>query len=84
MVVLGYLSVLGVAHLVVHGTSSSISYETIPSVRLETSGGVLSTVGMVMQRRDGPRQLLDEDDDDVYTVNNTVENMVTSDSSGGH
>jgi len=83
MVVLGYLSVLGVAHLVVHGTSSSISYETIPSVRLETSRGVLSTVGMVMQRRDGPRQLLDEDDD-VYSVNNTVENMVTSDSSGGH
>ena len=30
--------------LVVHGKSGSISYETIPPVRLETSGGVLSTV----------------------------------------
>jgi len=40
----------GVAHLVVHGTSGSTSYETIPSVRLETSGGVLSTVDMVVQR----------------------------------
>jgi len=36
--------------LVVHGTSGSSSYETIPPVRLETSGGVLSTVDMVMQR----------------------------------
>jgi len=32
-------------------------YETIPPVRLETSGGMLSTVDMVVQRRDGPRQL---------------------------
>ena len=31
------------------------SYETIPPVRLESSGGVLSTVDMVVQRRDGPR-----------------------------
>jgi len=29
-----------------------------------TSGGVLSTVGMVVQRRDGPRRLRDNDDDD--------------------
>jgi len=56
----------GVAHLVVHGTSVSTSYETIPHVRLETSGDVLSTVDMVVQRRDGPRWLreLDDDDDD--------------------
>ena len=40
------------------------SYETIPPVRLETSGGVLSTVEMVVQRRDGPRRLRDHDDDD--------------------
>ena len=33
-------------------------------VRLETSGGVLSTVDMVVQRRDGPRRLRDHDDDD--------------------
>jgi len=39
-------------------------YETIPPVRLETSGGVLSTVDMVVQRRDGPRRLRDDDDDD--------------------
>jgi len=54
----------GVAHLVVHGTSGSTSYETIPPVRLESSGGVLSTVDMVVQRRDGPRRLRDHDDDD--------------------
>jgi len=60
------LTARGVAHLVVYGTSGSTSYETIPSVRLETSGGVLSTVDMVVQRRDGPRWLreVDEDDDD--------------------
>ena len=52
------------AHLVVHGTSDATSYETILPVPLETSGGVLSTVDMVMQRRDGPRRLLDDDDDD--------------------
>ena len=45
----------------VHGTSGSSSYETIP---LESSGGVLSTVDMVVQRRDGPRRLCDHDDDD--------------------
>jgi len=54
----------GVAHLVVHGTTGSTSYETIPHVPLETSGGVLSTVDMVVQRRDGPRWLRDHDDDD--------------------
>jgi len=61
------LTARGVAHLVVHGTSSSTSYETIPLVPLETSGGVLSTVDMVVQRRGGPRWLreLDDDDDDV-------------------
>ena len=53
----------GVAHLVVHGTTGSTSYETIPPVRLESSGGVLSTVDMVVQRRDGPRRLRDHDDD---------------------
>ena len=39
-------------------------YETIPLVRLETSGGVLSTVDMMLQRRDGPRWLREPDDDD--------------------
>ena len=43
------LTARGVAHLVFHGTSdSTIRYETIPPVRLETSGGVLSTVDMVV------------------------------------
>jgi len=46
------LTVRGVAHLVVHGTTGSTSYETIPPDRLESSGGVLSTVDMVVQRRD--------------------------------
>jgi len=58
------LTARGVAHPVVHGTSGSTSYETIPHVRLETSGGVLSTVDMVAQRRDGPRWLRDHDDAD--------------------
>jgi len=59
----------GVAHLVVHGTSGSTSYETIPPfVRLESSGGVLSTVDIVVQRRDGPRRLRDHDDDDDVFV----------------
>jgi len=51
------LTARGVAHLVVHGTSGSTSYETIPPVRLESYGDVLSTVDMVVQRRDGPRRL---------------------------
>jgi len=61
------LTARGVAHLVVHRTSGSISYETIPRVRLETSGDVLSSVDMAVQRRYGPRWLreLDDDDDDV-------------------
>jgi len=58
------LTVHGVAHLVVHGTSGSTSYETIPHVRLESCGRVLSTVDMVVQRRDGPRRLRDHDDND--------------------
>jgi len=45
------LTARGVAHLVVHETSGSTSYETIPHVR-----GVLSTVDMVVLR--------DHDDDD--------------------
>jgi len=45
------LTARGVAHLVVHGTSGSTSYETIPHVRV-----VLSTVDMVVLR--------DHDDDD--------------------
>jgi len=57
------LTACGIAYLVVHGTSGSTSYETISPVRLETSGGVLSTVDMVVQRRDGPRRLRDHDDD---------------------
>jgi len=56
------LTVRGVAHLVVHGISSSTSSETIPPVRWETSGGVLSAVDTVMQRYDGPRRLRDCDD----------------------
>jgi len=58
------LTARGVAHLVVHGTSGSTSYDTIPHVRLDSSGDVLSTVDMVVQRRDGPRWLCDHSDDD--------------------
>jgi len=57
------LTVGGVAHLVVHGTSGWASFEAIPPVRLETSGGVLSAVDMVAQRCDGPRRLCRHDDD---------------------
>ena len=39
-----------------------------PPVRLESSGGVLSTVDMVVQRRDGPRRLRDHDDDESVRV----------------
>jgi len=60
------LTARGVAHLVVHGTGST-SYETISPVQLETSGGVLSTVDMVVQRRDGPRRLRDHDDEATAT-----------------
>jgi len=48
------LATSGMAHLVVHGTSGLTSYETISPVRLETSGGVPSTVDMVVQRLDCP------------------------------
>ena len=58
----------GVAHLVVHGTSGSTSYEMTLPVRLETSGDVLPTVDMVVQRRDGPRELDDDDDDDKIST----------------
>ena len=62
------LTARGVAHLVVHRTSGLTSYETIPPVRLESSGGVLSTVDMVVQRRDGPRRLHDHDDDTMWAA----------------
>ena len=63
------LTVRGVAHLVVHGTSGLTSYETIPHVQLEISGDVLSTVDMVVQRRDGPHRLreIDEKIDDLLS-----------------
>jgi len=59
------LTARGVTHLVVHGTSGSTSYETIPHVQLEISGDVLSTSDMVVQLRDGPRRLREIDDDDL-------------------
>jgi len=64
------LTTCGVAHLVVHGTSGSTSYETIPRVRLETSRDVLLTVDRVVQRRDDPRwpHELDDDDDDMIAT----------------
>jgi len=52
----------------------STSYETIPHVRLESSGGVLSTVDMVVQRRDGHRRLCELDDDDNDDINAAIEN----------
>ena len=74
------LAARGVAHQVVHGTSSSTSYETIPPVRLEGDlwrhavdrrhGGATSRSqrgpSRRSLRRDGPRWLreLDDDDDD--------------------
>ena len=50
-------------------TCGSTSYEAIPPVPApaETSGGVLSAVNMVVQRRDGPRRLRDDDDEDEWT-----------------
>ena len=60
------LTARGVAHPVVHGTSGSTSCKTIPTVRSDSSGDVLSTVDMVVQRRDGPRRLRNHDDDDLY------------------
>jgi len=62
------LTTRGLANLVVQGTSDSTSYETIPHVRLQTSGGVLSTVDMVVQRRDGPHWLREHDDDEGANV----------------
>jgi len=48
--------------LVVAHSGSTIS-EMIPTVLLETSGGVLSAVDTVVQRRNGARRLRDYDDD---------------------
>jgi len=63
-----FLTARGVAHLVVHGTSGSTSKEMIPPVRLETSEGVVSTLDMVLQRRNGPRWPRNDDDyDESYT-----------------
>ena len=63
-----YSTDLLTARGVAHGTSGSTSYESIPRVPSETSGGVLSTVDMVVQRRDGPRRLRDNDvEDDEQT-----------------
>jgi len=45
---------------------------------METSGGVLSTVDMVVQRRDGPRWLRDLDDDDDDDNNNPVTNFTVA------
>jgi len=50
---------------VIHMRYTTLLIETIPHVRLESWGGVLSTVDMVVQRRDGPRRLRDHDDDDT-------------------
>jgi len=58
------LTIHGVTHLVTHRTSGSTSYETIPPVLLETSGGVLLAVDMVVQLLDGPHRLRDNDDDE--------------------
>jgi len=55
----------GVTRVVVHATSGSTSYETIPSVPFETTGGALSIVDMVVQRHDGFRRLRDSDDEFV-------------------
>jgi len=72
-----FVTARGVAHLVVHRTSGWTN-ETIPRVPLETSGGVLSTVDMVVQRRDGPRWLRDLDDDDDDDNNNPVTNFTVA------
>ena len=50
---------------VIHMRYTTLLIETIPPVRLESCGGVLSTVDMVVHRRDGPRRLRDHDDDDT-------------------
>jgi len=58
------LTARGIAHLVVHGTSGLTSYETIPSVHIETYVGMLSTVDTVVQRRDSHRRLREDDYDE--------------------
>ena len=55
----------GVTRVVFHATSGSTSYETIPSVPFETTGGALLIVDMVVQRHDGFRRLRDSDDEFV-------------------
>jgi len=55
---------LSVAHLVIHETSSLTRYEMIQPLPMETTGSMLSTVDMVVQRCDGPHRLRDNDDDD--------------------
>jgi len=37
-------------------------YDTIPPVQLETAGGVLSTMDMVVQLCNGPRRLCNDDE----------------------
>jgi len=44
-------------------------FKWLDHVLLETSGDVLSTVDMVVQRRDGPRWLREHDDDDESVFN---------------
>jgi len=53
----GLLTVPGVVHLVVRGKSGSTNSEMIVPVPSQTSGGVLSAVDTVVQRRDGRRRL---------------------------
>lgn len=54
-----YLTVCGVAHLVIHETSGMTNSETILPIPQETSGGILSAVDMVVQRHDVARWLHD-------------------------
>ena len=56
---------------------TSTSSETIPPVPTETSGGVLSAVDMVVQRRDGPRRLRDYDDEDDNDICSCTQNRTS-------
>ena len=53
----GLLTVPGIVHLVVRGKSGSTNSEMIVPVPSQTSGGVLSAVDTVVQRRVGRRRL---------------------------
>jgi len=64
------LTARGVVHLVVHGTSGSTSYETIPHVQLETSRDAMD---MVVQRRDGSRRLCKLDDKSPFSKEKITE-----------